>query len=82
MVKAAAPAQDLGQRAVWSGRCVWTVRRWLTAWARGGIAALAEAPRPGRPPDADAAYLLPAAGCPLLVSPAGYYRRILRIATV
>ena len=57
MVKAAALGQELEQIAQWSGRSVGTVRRWLTAWVRGGRAALADAPRPGRPPHADAAYL-------------------------
>lgn len=57
MVKAAALGQELDQIARWSGRSVSTVRRWLTAWVQGGIAALADAPRPGRPPHADAAYL-------------------------
>jgi transposase len=33
------------------------VRRWLAAYQDGGIAALADAPRQGRPPKADAAYL-------------------------
>jgi transposase len=57
MMKAAALGQELNQIAQWSGRSVGTVRRWLTAWTRGGIAALADAPRPGRPPHADATYL-------------------------
>jgi transposase len=57
MVKAAALGQDLGQIATWSGRSVPTVRRWLRAWARAGVAALADAPRPGRPARADATYL-------------------------
>lgn len=57
MVKAAALGQDVAAIARWSGRSVGTVRRWLTAWARGGITALADAPRPGRPAHADAAYL-------------------------
>jgi transposase len=33
------------------------VRRWLGAYQDGGIDALADAPRQGRPPKADAAYL-------------------------
>jgi transposase len=57
MVKAAALGQELEQIARWSGRSVGTVRRWLAAWARDGVAALADAPRAGRPPHADAAYL-------------------------
>lgn len=57
MVKAAALGQDLMAIAHWSGRTPATVRRWLTAFREGGIAALADAPRQGRPPKADAAYL-------------------------
>lgn len=57
MVKAAALGQDLDQIATWSGRTVRTVRRWLACFLAGGSAALADAPRPGRPPKADAAYL-------------------------
>ena len=57
MVKAAMLGQDLGQIATWSGRSVPTVRRWLRAWARAGMGAVADAARPGRPPRADAAYL-------------------------
>ena len=34
-----------------------TVRRWLEQFRRGGHTTLADAPRPGRPPKADAAYL-------------------------
>lgn len=57
MVKAAALGQDLAAIARWSGRTPATVRRWLAAYQDGGIAALADAPRQGRPPKADAAYL-------------------------
>ena len=57
MVKAAALGQDLAAIARWSGRTPETVRRWLQHFQRGGIAALADAPRQGRPPKADAAYL-------------------------
>ena len=57
MVKAAALGQDLAAIARWSGRPPETVRRWLAAFQDGGIAALADAPRQGRPPKADAAYL-------------------------
>lgn len=57
MVKAA----DLGQPpttiASWSGRSVGTVRHWLGRFAEGGVAAMSDAPRPGRPVKADAAYL-------------------------
>jgi transposase len=58
MVKAAALGQDLAAMANWSGRTPTTVRRWLTAYQDGGIAALADAPRQGRPAKADAAYLV------------------------
>ena len=57
MVKAAALGQDLDEIARWSGRSPETVRRWLAAYQAGSIAALADAPRQGRPPKADAAYL-------------------------
>jgi transposase len=57
MVKAAALGEDLDAIARWSGRRPETVRRWLVAYQAGGIAALADAPRQGRPLKADAAYL-------------------------
>ena len=57
MVKAAALGQELAGIVRWSGRSPETVRRWLAAFREGGIAALADAPRRGRPPKADAAYL-------------------------
>lgn len=57
MVKAAALGQELGEIARWSGRTPETVRHWLGRFRGGGIAALADAPRRGRPPKADAAYL-------------------------
>jgi transposase len=57
MVKAAALGDDLARIAAWSGRAPATVRRWLAAFRAGGVAALADAPRAGRPPKADAAYL-------------------------
>lgn len=56
MVKAAALGQEHEQIATWSGRSVRTVRRWLACFQSGGSAALADAPRPGRPPKADADY--------------------------
>lgn len=40
----------------WSGRSARTVRRWLGRFVIGGVAALADAPRPGRPARADGAY--------------------------
>src|SRR5215212_769972 len=57
VVKAADLGHDLGEVAAWSGRTPRTVRRWLGAFASGGIGALADAPRSGRPVVADAAYL-------------------------
>jgi transposase len=57
MVKAAALRQDLAAIARWSGRRPETVRRWLAAYQEDGIGALADAPRQGRPPKADATYL-------------------------
>jgi transposase len=57
MVKAAALGEDLTAIARWSGRTPATVRHWLAAYQEGGIAALADAPRQGRPPKADATYL-------------------------
>ncbi len=58
MVKAADLSHGLEEIAAWSGRTPRTVRRWLGAFASsGGIGALADAPRSGRPVVADAAYL-------------------------
>ena len=57
MVKAVALGQDLDGIARWSGRTPETVRHWLRRFRTGGIAALADASRPGRPPKADAVYL-------------------------
>ena len=57
MVKAAALGRDVAAISRWSGRTPATVRRWLARFRDGGIAALADAPRAGRPPKADAAYL-------------------------
>jgi transposase len=57
MVKAAGLGDDVGRIARWSGRSVETVAHWLARFAAGGVAALADAPRPGRPVQADAAYL-------------------------
>jgi transposase len=56
MVKAVALGQDLPTIARWSGRTERTVHRWLERYATGGVAALADAPRSGRPVAADAAY--------------------------
>jgi transposase len=57
MVKAAALGQDVAAIARWVGRSPPTVRLWLRRYRGGGVAALADAPRPGRPVRADAAYL-------------------------
>src|SRR5437879_4522192 len=56
MVKAVALGQAVPQIAQWSGRTERTVRQWLRCYATGGLAALADAPRAGRPAAADAAY--------------------------
>lgn len=57
MVKAAALGDDLERIARWSGRSAETVAYWLDRFAAGGVGALADAPRTGRPVQADAAYL-------------------------
>lgn len=44
MVKAAALGFDLAAICAWSGRDGRTVRRWLVAFAAGGVDALADAP--------------------------------------
>jgi len=56
MVKAAALGQEVDQIARWSGRTAETVRHWLAQFRAGGIVAVADAPRRGRPAKADAAY--------------------------
>jgi transposase len=57
MVKGLALGQDVEQIAAWSGRSVRRVRHWLGRFRAGGVAALADAPRAGRPVKADAAYV-------------------------
>lgn len=57
MGKAADLGYDLPAIAAWSGRSVATVRHWLGRFAAAGMAGLADAPRSGRPRQADAAYL-------------------------
>jgi transposase len=56
MVKAAGLGQDPTEIVRWSGRSARTVRFWLGRFAEAGPAALADAPRRGRPVRADAAY--------------------------
>jgi transposase len=56
MVKAAGQGYDLGAIAAWSRRSPRTVRFWLERFTAGGMDALADAPRPGRPVRADASY--------------------------
>ena len=56
LVKAVALGHGLAGSAAWSGRSVRTVRHWLGRFRAGGVAALADAPRAGRPARADAAY--------------------------
>src|SRR5680860_652043 len=57
MVKAAYHGAELREIVRWSGRTDETVRRWLRVFGEGGVDALADAPRSGRPVRADAAYL-------------------------
>jgi len=57
MVKAVGLGQDETTIARWSGRTPRTVRRWLARFAEDGAAALVDAPRSGRPVEADAGYL-------------------------
>jgi transposase len=57
MVKGAAQGWEVAAIASWCGRTEATVRRWLAAYQTGGVDALADAPRGGRPRQADDAYL-------------------------
>ncbi len=57
MVKAASLGQDLQVIALWSGRTPRTIRHWLLHFKEGGPDALLDAPRSGRPLEADASYL-------------------------
>ena len=57
MVKGAILGWDLAAIATWAGLTEATVVRWLGAFRGGGVAALADAPRSGRPPLADSDYL-------------------------
>jgi transposase len=57
MVKAAMLGHDLPTIAHWSGRSEATICHWLSRFLGGGLDVLDDAPRRGRPPKADAAYL-------------------------
>ena len=56
MVKAAALGQDARAIARWSGRTERTVCQWVGRYSREGVEGLADAPRAGRRPHADAAH--------------------------
>ena len=56
MVTGAAQGWDRAALARWSGRREATVQRWLDRFVAGGMAAVGDAPRAGRPVKADAAY--------------------------
>jgi transposase len=56
MVKAQTRGQSIGAIAAWSGRSTRRVRHWLAQYQAGGVAALGDAPRSGRPSKADATY--------------------------
>jgi Helix-turn-helix domain len=49
MVNAAALGEDVGRIARWRGRAGARVEHWLARFATAGVAALADAPRAGRP---------------------------------
>ena len=57
MVEAAALGRGIGAIEDWGGRGERTVRRWVGAYAGGGLDALAGSPRSGRPARADGPYL-------------------------
>jgi transposase len=57
MVKGVALGHPWDVVGRWSGRTARTVERWVAAFAVGGLPAVADAPRHGRPPKATAAYL-------------------------
>jgi transposase len=57
MVKGAALGWDIDALVAWSGRSENVVRHWIGVYQTGGVAALADAPRSGRPAKADDAYL-------------------------
>jgi len=57
MVKGAALGWDIATLVAWSGRSENAVRRWIGGYQTGGLPALSDAPRSGRPAKADDAYL-------------------------
>lgn len=57
MVKGIALGQGIGAIAAWSGRGERTILRWVRSYQAGGVEALADAPRSGRPVRAGEAYL-------------------------
>jgi transposase len=56
MVKAVALGQDMALLVAWSGRAERTIGHWVQRFVQGGVAAVADAPRSGRPARADATY--------------------------
>ena len=56
MVKGVALGYNLDQIATWTGRSVRRIPYWLRRFAEHGLDALADDPRAGRPPKADAPY--------------------------
>ena len=57
MVKAVALGEDVASIARWCSRSGRRIAYWVQRYGSGGVAALRDAPRSGRPPQADAAYL-------------------------
>jgi transposase len=56
LVKGRALGAEIAALTRWSGRSARTVWRWLELFRAEGMAALGDAPRSGRPPQADAGY--------------------------
>ncbi len=56
MIKGAALGWDIAALVTWSGRSEDVVRHWIGLYQHGGVMALADAPRSGRPAKADAVY--------------------------
>jgi transposase len=57
MVKAVGLDYELDWITEWSGREARTIRRWVRAYTKRGLAGLSDAARSGRPAHVDAAYL-------------------------